>query len=141
MVTIVLVDALTMISKGNHRQFKDEADFFFMFILFSNLVVHIFFLVKNTTRNIKLRLMRKRWCCYKDLATKRQRAKQAKEKSGEFVQVMQIVKDGDQGKELDVIQEDEEEQSNRVRDKEMVKEGERRVEEQKQEEEPPFERK
>ena len=40
-------------------------DIFFMSILAGNVVVHLFFLIKNTVHSVKVSCKKKRRCCYK----------------------------------------------------------------------------
>ena len=46
--TILLVDVLLIFSDGNPFNMDLEADCCFLFLLFGNLTVHLFFMIKNT---------------------------------------------------------------------------------------------
>ena len=51
--TVILVDLLTVFSDGNLTKFDSEADFIFLIVLFSNLAVHLFFLIKSSVLELK----------------------------------------------------------------------------------------
>lgn len=63
MTTIILVDILTCFSKANTQPLDFEMDIFFLVGLFGNISVHLFFLVKNSVRSLKLAI--KKRCCKK----------------------------------------------------------------------------
>ena len=69
-VTIILIDSLMAVSKGNEKHFGDEMDAFFLFIFFANISVHLFFLIKSIVHSVKLKCLKKRICCYKNPKSK-----------------------------------------------------------------------
>ena len=69
-VTIILIDSLTAVSKGNEKNFDEEMDAFFLFIFFGNISVHLFFLIKSIVYSVKLKCLKKRICCYKNPKSK-----------------------------------------------------------------------
>ena len=69
-VTIILIDSLTAVSKGNEKYFDEEMDAFFLFIFFGNISVHLFFLIKSIVHSVKLKCLKKRICCYKNPKSK-----------------------------------------------------------------------
>ena len=67
--TVILVDMLLIFSAGNLEKFDLQADCFFLAVLFGNLCVHLFFLVKSTIVSTKedcrkARKKRRRICCW-----------------------------------------------------------------------------
>ena len=61
----MLIDSMTAISKGNEKHWNNEMDAFFMTVLFGNLSVHLYFLIKSIVYSLKLKCLKKRICCYK----------------------------------------------------------------------------
>ena len=66
--TIALVDLLLIFSEGNTRPVNAHLDILFLVALFSNIVVHLYFLIKSSIVDVKLKCKRKcihkGWCCY-----------------------------------------------------------------------------
>ena len=58
--TIVLIDMLTIFSAANISRFDLESDFWFLAVLFLNLLVHLFFLVRAAV--VGARSSCKRYC-------------------------------------------------------------------------------
>ena len=72
--TVALVDLLTVFSAANLTKFDQEADLLFLIVLFGNVTVHLFFLIKTTVvetrENCRKRKMKgKNWCCRKKKST------------------------------------------------------------------------
>ena len=67
-VTIILLDLLTLASAGNNSPIDLETDIMFLLCLIGNVAVHIYFLVKDSVKvtRVKCRIaMRKGCCCRK----------------------------------------------------------------------------
>ena len=67
-VTIILLDVLTMASGANNSPIDQETDILFLLCLVGNVSVHIFFLVKDSVRSTKAKCRnakRKGCCCWK----------------------------------------------------------------------------
>ena len=65
--TVFLVDTLTVFSEANLVKFDNEGDLIFLICLFSNLVVHLFFLISSTVSRIKYECKKRRFCRFKRL--------------------------------------------------------------------------
>ena len=68
--TVVLVDSLVIFSAANLESFDLEADIGFLALLFGNILVHLFFLVKSSVNSVKDSIKKrkaqgKRVCCFK----------------------------------------------------------------------------
>ena len=66
--TVILVDSLTVFSEGNaERSLDRNFDYFLLFCLFGNLSVHLFFLIKNVVRSLRLKILKcwrkGKFCC------------------------------------------------------------------------------
>ena len=65
--TVILVDVLTIFTDGNPHKPSELMDIIFLVVLFGNIAVHLFFLVKDTVHQTKLKCKRRGgcFCCCK----------------------------------------------------------------------------
>jgi len=63
--TIVLVDMLVLMTEANQSPFDFETDVAFLLILFGNISVHLFFLMKNTVQSTVITCKKKKLCCFR----------------------------------------------------------------------------
>ena len=67
--TVILVDLVTIFSAANVNKLDWEGDIAFLSLLFGNLAVHIFFLIKSSVLGMKQKCRKckegKRCCCLK----------------------------------------------------------------------------
>jgi len=64
--TVILVDILCLFSDANPADWELEGDIFFLALLFGNLSIHLYFLVRNTVRGAKVCCKRcNQKCCGK----------------------------------------------------------------------------
>ena len=61
--TILLVDLLTIFSDGNYMKKEFAMDILFLVCLFSNIAVHMYFLIKDSLHSVRLRCKRRGGCC------------------------------------------------------------------------------
>ena len=61
--TVILVDVLTVFTDGNPHEPSVVMDIIFLVVLFGNISVHLYFLVKDTCYQTKLKCKRKGGCC------------------------------------------------------------------------------
>ena len=60
--TVVLIDLLTCFTRANTMPLDLEMDINFLVGLFGNIAVHLYFLIKNSVKNIRLYCRKKRCC-------------------------------------------------------------------------------
>lgn len=79
--TVILVDSLTIFSPANPIFFDLEGDILFLALLFGNLSIHLFFLLKSAYKGAKKSCKRcRKRCCGK---SKEEKKKEKKEKKKE----------------------------------------------------------
>ena len=62
--TVILVDVLTVFTDGNPHEPSALMDILFLVVLFGNISVHLYFLVKDTVHQTKLKCKRRGgFCC------------------------------------------------------------------------------